>query len=63
MFRYEIDENNAVLGYIEGQEEPCLYQPDYPTGKPWENREAAVAWAEAWLFHMTNPTSAGFPVE
>jgi hypothetical protein len=53
--------DNAVYGYAEGQEEPCLYQPQHPDGSAWIDDADAAAWAEAWLAHMTNPEANEFP--
>jgi len=57
MYRYEIDENFAVTGYVEGQEFPMLFQPDYPNGDKFDSREEAERWAQLWVdaFSSTNP--------
>lgn len=52
MVRYEIDENNAIHGYVPSQELPCLFQPYYPNGQAW-SREEATAWAEQWVAELT----------
>lgn len=59
--RYEIDENNAVFGYVEGQEEPCLQQPNHPDGSAWIDRADAQAWAELWLAHIADSANNPFP--
>lgn len=61
MFTYEIDENNAVVGYAPGQTEPCLFQPDWPDTTPWASKEEAEAWAIQWVNHMNDPENNEFP--
>ena len=61
MFTYSIDSNNTVWGYSPHQVEPCLEQPQHPNGTAWESSEAAVAWAELWVSHMTTPDETPFP--
>ena len=47
-YKYEIDENNAVriwdLTNPYENDAPFFYQPDYPDGTAWENKEAAEKW-------------------
>jgi hypothetical protein len=62
MFSYIVDENNVVWGYAPEQEEPCLMQPHYPNGEPWKDREDAIAWAESWILHITDPENNEFIV-
>jgi hypothetical protein len=52
MVRYTIDENNAVHGYVEWQESPCLFQPHHPNGEAWSKDEATI-WAEEWKAELT----------
>lgn len=61
MITYELDENNAVLGYIDSQTEPILFQPTHPAGHQWADTAEATAWAEAWIAHMTDPENNEFP--
>lgn len=61
MFSFEVDENNVVYGYVEGQVEPCLLQPQHPNGNAWKDHEDATAWAEAWIAHLTDPETNEFP--
>jgi hypothetical protein len=56
-FRYEIDENNAVLIYAEGNDVPVVFQPDYPDTTPWANKTDASNWAKAWITAITDPTA------
>jgi hypothetical protein len=58
--KYEI-KNNAVYGYSEGQEEPCLYQPVHPDGSAWIDEADMTAWAEAWVAHINDPENNLFP--
>lgn len=48
-YKYEIDENNAVriwdLNNPNENNVPFFYQPDYPDGTPWEDKDAAEKWA------------------
>lgn len=63
-YRYEIDENNAIHMWINTQEEPFIFQPDYPDGTPWADRADAVAWAEAKIAELSdieNPMAPDFP--
>lgn len=51
---YEVDENNAVRIWDnnlvrEGGNPPQIFQPDYPSGNPFEDAAAASAWAESYL--------------
>lgn len=45
--RYEIDENNAVRIWQDGQDEPFIYQPFYPNGENFIDRADAENWANA----------------
>lgn len=58
--KYEI-KNNAVYGYSESQEEPCLYQPVHPDGSAWIDEADMTAWAEAWIAHLNDPENNLFP--
>ena len=49
MYRYEIDDNFAVFGYVDGQTEPVLFQPDYPNGDKFDSIEEADQWAKLWI--------------
>jgi hypothetical protein len=53
--RYEIDENNAVWGYVDGQEVACLFQPNWPSGELFSDKSDAELFAEAWLAHHADP--------
>jgi hypothetical protein len=44
--RYEIDENNAVRIYNDGDDVPFLFQPDYPNLDPFDSKEEAENWAK-----------------
>ena len=61
MFRYELDENNTVLGYVDTQVEPCLFQPHHPDGRAWADASESDAWGAAWVAHMTDPENNEFP--
>jgi hypothetical protein len=53
-YYYEVDENNAVRIWDsnvvrDGGNPPQIFQPDYPSGNPFEDAAAAAAWAEEYL--------------
>jgi hypothetical protein len=56
-FRYEIDKNNAVWIFVDGNEVASVFQPDWPDTTPWANKAQAEAWAKAWIKSMTDPTA------
>jgi hypothetical protein len=63
-YRYEIDENNAIHMWVDTQEQPFLFQPDYPDGTTWADRNDAEAWAKAKideLSNIENPMAPDFP--
>jgi hypothetical protein len=65
-YRYEIDENNAVHMWVNTQEEPFIFQPDYPDGSPWADTDDAIAWAEAKVAELSDinkPMAPSFPGE
>ena len=49
--RYEIDDNNAVLCFIEPQTTPVLFQPYDPngSGEPFATKAAAEKWAKTYV--------------
>jgi hypothetical protein len=49
--RYEIDENNAVLCFIDPQPQPVLFQPYDPAGdgKGFKSKADAEKWAKAYV--------------
>jgi hypothetical protein len=49
MFNYEIDDNNAVHVYADGNDQAVLVQDLAPTGKPWKDKAEAKKWADAYL--------------
>jgi len=59
--RYEIDNNNAVRIFDDGEEIPFTYQPDWPDTTPWKNAEEAKNWAEIMIEAMQNPDSEFIP--
>lgn len=61
--RYEIDDQNHVRVWVEEQEAPVLFQPHYPNGTAWENREAAETWAAAYVAYVADPENVPFPTE
>lgn len=61
MFEYKIDKDNAVWGYITGQEVAILFQPYWPNGDAFTNKDDAKLFADGWLAHMTDAGSNEFP--
>jgi hypothetical protein len=59
--RYEIDENNAVHMWNDTQDEPFLFQPDWPNGTPWANAEEAENWAKAKIAELEDPEAYEAP--
>jgi hypothetical protein len=58
MYTFEIDENNAVKIFKEGQEAPMIFQPDWPNGTPWANAAEATTWAEVFIANLEDPEYA-----
>jgi len=59
--KYEIDEQNAIRVYNEGETVPFAYQPDWPDTTPWADADEAKAWAELLIESMQNPDSEFIP--
>ena len=59
--KYEIDENNAIRIFNNGETVPFGYQPDWPDGTPWANVDEAKDWAELLIESMQNPDSEFLP--
>lgn len=55
MYTFEIDENNAVKIFVEGQEAPVIFQPEWPDGTPWANKDEAKNWAELYVKSFEDP--------
>lgn len=55
--RYEVNDNNEVKAWNDEltQTEPFLYQPHYPSGTPFESKQAAQDWADQWYYEFMNP--------
>lgn len=46
MFTYTVDPNTfAVSIYASGQNNPLIYQPDWPNKTPWSSAQEASDWA------------------
>lgn len=52
--RYEIDENNGIRVWHDGQADPFIYQPDYPDGTQFIDRNDAESWAQAKIAELTD---------
>lgn len=59
--RYEIDQNNAIHMWHDGEDVPFLFQPDYPDGTPWANREDAENWAKAKVLELEDENAFEAP--
>ncbi|CAB4149394.1 hypothetical protein UFOVP541_25 [uncultured Caudovirales phage] len=57
---YTIDDNNAVWGFVSGQEAACLFQPNWPDGETFTDEADATVFAEAWIAHMNDPENNAF---
>lgn len=55
--RYEIDENNAVWIYGDGETTAFCFQPDWPDTTPWADKAEAEAWAQAKIAELTDPNA------
>jgi hypothetical protein len=53
--RYELDENNGINIFEEGNEIPVIYQPHWPDGTPWADAAEARSWAEIKIAEITDP--------
>lgn len=47
--RLEIDENNCIRIYRDGEDVPFFEQPCWPDNTPWRSREEAEAWGNEYL--------------
>jgi len=64
--RYEVNENNAVSIWEDGQEAPFVYQPHYPNGDSFSTREEAESWAQAKILEhedINAPEAPNYPGE
>jgi hypothetical protein len=53
--QYEIEEEtNAIRVYYDNSDVPGLFQPEWPNGEPWANREEAEEWAKLFIDVMEN---------
>jgi hypothetical protein len=59
--RYEIDSDNAVRVWNDGEETPFLFQPDWPDGTPWADAQEAESWAIAKIEEIENPDAFEAP--
>ena len=59
--RYEIDDNNAIRVFSEGQSVPFCFQPDWPDSTPWASKAEAENWAELLIESMTNLETTHVP--
>lgn len=59
--RYEIDSNNAIKIWNDGEENPFLFQPDWPDGTPWADAQEAESWALAKIAEIEDPNAFEAP--
>lgn len=59
----------AVNIFVEGQNEPIVYQPDWPNSTPWSSFEEASLWAQLCIQAIIDsdapyaPSGPGIPGE
>lgn len=55
--RYEIDEKNAVLIFVDNQEAPVLFQPYDPSGDGtlFATKAEATKWAKQFILDASKP--------
>ena len=62
-FSYTVDDDTFhVRIYSTDQVPPVIFQPNYPDNRPWENKEAAAAWAEQCIAGLENPPTTNSPI-
>ncbi len=61
MYTFEVDDNNAVRIFREGQEAPVIFQPDWPNGTPWADKAEATSWAELYVRSFEDAEVAELP--
>lgn len=54
MYKYTVNDENAVEVFVEGQEPPMLRQPHYPNGDAFDTKAEAEKWAELFITSMTD---------
>jgi len=59
--RYEIDEDNAVKVYQDGEDVPFLFQPNYPNRTPFESQADAEEWAKLYVESMLDDSAPYAP--
>ena len=60
--RYEIDENNAVKIFHEGETVPFIFQPDYPNLDKFDTSEEAEEWAKLEIAALTDDSAPHAPI-
>jgi len=58
---FEIDKNNTVKIFINGQEAPIISQPEWPDMTPWADESEATAWAELFIQSIEDPETEFIP--
>lgn len=52
-YTFEVNpETFEVTAFVEGQQDPFIYQPDQADGTAWESVEQATAWIEALIAEL-----------
>jgi hypothetical protein len=55
-YRLEIDATNTIRIWDNEtpneKDAPFILQPDWPSGKPWANREEAESWATSFIAEL-----------
>ena len=64
-YRYEVGENNEVRiwndEYPNPDGSPFIFQPKYPGGDAWLDRDDAAAWAESYIANMLDVYGTPLP--
>jgi len=60
-YYYEIDDNNAISVWDNENpnenNQPFLFQPDWPDNTPWASRDEAEGWVSVFIESAVNPES------
>ena len=60
--KYEIDENNAVRIFHDGETVPFIYQPDYPNLDKFDTPKEAEEWAKLAIAALNDESSPHAPI-
>lgn len=60
-YTYKIGEDFSVSIFNAEQEEPVIFQPNWPDTTPWAGAEEAAGWAELYVDSINNPDFTELP--